>query len=217
MWENMVEPDRPQVTIWRMHIAGCIPKSINTHSEYVIRIALQLQHWLQERASVLRCTYIGCRVIQGLPKLVIQKICCRNFWTRSKKFWSGTFQNLCLVLKFSFKPPDGLPLLQKDVTSYFNSTVVAWIGRGGKIAWPPRSLDLTPLDFSVWEYVKNNDFAPTLPASLEERRAQITEAVATRYAEKIHRIWDEIAYRWDICRLTRGKHIEHIWIAVDKT
>ena len=26
---------------------------------------------------------------------------------------------------------------------------VDWIGRGGTIAWPPRSPDLTPLDFSV--------------------------------------------------------------------
>jgi hypothetical protein len=28
-----------------------------------------------------------------------------------------------------------------------NRTLVAWIGRGGTIAWPPRSPDLTPLNF----------------------------------------------------------------------
>jgi hypothetical protein len=31
----MVEPDRPQMTILRMRISGCIPKATNTHSQYV--------------------------------------------------------------------------------------------------------------------------------------------------------------------------------------
>ena len=32
----MVEPDRPQMKVWRMRIACCIPKATNTHLEYVI-------------------------------------------------------------------------------------------------------------------------------------------------------------------------------------
>ena len=39
--------------------------------------------------------------------------------------------------------------------------MVAWIGRSETIAWPPRSPDLTPLDFSVWGYVKDQVFPPT--------------------------------------------------------
>ena len=31
MWKNIVEPDRPQMTIWLMSIAG-IPTATNTHS-----------------------------------------------------------------------------------------------------------------------------------------------------------------------------------------
>ena len=46
MWKNTVEPERPQITIWRMRIACCIPKATNTHSEYVILIAFTLQQWL---------------------------------------------------------------------------------------------------------------------------------------------------------------------------
>ena len=30
-----------------------------------------------------------------------------------------------------------------------------WIGRDGPTPWPPRSPDLTPLDFFLWGYVKN--------------------------------------------------------------
>ena len=36
--KNMVEPDKPQMTIWRMRIACWIPKAIDTHSEFVTLI-----------------------------------------------------------------------------------------------------------------------------------------------------------------------------------
>jgi len=42
MWENIVEPDRSQMTIWLMRNACWIPKATNTHSEYVTLIALPL-------------------------------------------------------------------------------------------------------------------------------------------------------------------------------
>ena len=49
MWENIVEePGRRQMTMWGINIACWIPKSKNTHSEYVILIAFVLQQWLQE-------------------------------------------------------------------------------------------------------------------------------------------------------------------------
>jgi hypothetical protein len=32
MWKNMVEPDGPQMRIWRMHIACWMPKATNTHT-----------------------------------------------------------------------------------------------------------------------------------------------------------------------------------------
>jgi len=36
MWKNPVERDRPQMTIWRMHIACWMFKATNAHSEYVL-------------------------------------------------------------------------------------------------------------------------------------------------------------------------------------
>jgi len=38
MWEDTVEKDRLQTTIWRMHIACCIHKGTNTKSEYVVLV-----------------------------------------------------------------------------------------------------------------------------------------------------------------------------------
>jgi len=49
MWTNIGEPERTQMTIWRMRIACWITKATNTHSEYVIFIAFPVQQWLYER------------------------------------------------------------------------------------------------------------------------------------------------------------------------
>ena len=43
------------MAIWRMRIATWLPKDANAHSEHVILIAFPLQHWLRERATMLRC------------------------------------------------------------------------------------------------------------------------------------------------------------------
>jgi hypothetical protein len=46
--------------------------------------------------------------------------------------------------------------------SYLDETFVHWIGHRGTIEWLPRSVDLTPCDFSLWEIVKNRVYAQIL-------------------------------------------------------
>jgi hypothetical protein len=53
MWKNIVQPARSQMTVWRMHFAGWMPKATGTHSEYVTLQAFSRQLWLCERSSVL--------------------------------------------------------------------------------------------------------------------------------------------------------------------
>ena len=50
------------MTIWRIRIACWITKATNKQTVCVILIAFPLQQWLQERASILRYTYIDCLV-----------------------------------------------------------------------------------------------------------------------------------------------------------
>jgi hypothetical protein len=60
MQKNIVEPDRPQMTIRRMRIVCWIPLATNKLSGYVILGAFPLQQWLHEGASMLRYTYTAC-------------------------------------------------------------------------------------------------------------------------------------------------------------
>jgi hypothetical protein len=67
MWKYFVErEDRPQKTIWRMCVAGWIPKAKYIHSEYVIVIAFPVQQRLHEHVSMLSYTYIACLVQNSL-------------------------------------------------------------------------------------------------------------------------------------------------------
>ena len=68
--------------------------------------------------------------------------------------------------------------------------------------WPPNSPDLTPCDFFLWGFV----FVPPLPLNLDD----LKQAVASVDADMLQRVWDELDYRMDVCRVTGGGHIEHL-------
>jgi hypothetical protein len=53
-----------------MRFACWITKATDTHSEYVILLALPRQQWLHERASMLRHTYIACLVYVRLNFII---------------------------------------------------------------------------------------------------------------------------------------------------
>jgi hypothetical protein len=60
-WEKIiVEPGRPQMTIWRRRIACWKHKATDTHPEYVALIDFSLQQWLDKRASLLQVHCLSC-------------------------------------------------------------------------------------------------------------------------------------------------------------
>ena len=81
-------------------------------------------------------------------------------------------------------------------------------GENHLLPWPPRSPDLTPCDFFLWEFVKDSVYVPPLPMSLKELRDRITHALQTITADMLHRVWDEFYYRVDVCRVNQGARIE---------
>jgi hypothetical protein len=45
---------------------------------------------------------------------------------------------------------------------------------------------------------------------LADLKARIIAAVKTIDAPMLTRVWQELEYRIDVCRVTRGAHIEHL-------
>jgi hypothetical protein len=60
--KNTVQPDTPQISIWRMRFSCWIPKATDTRSEYVILIVFPPQQWSWELASVSSYSYTACLV-----------------------------------------------------------------------------------------------------------------------------------------------------------
>jgi hypothetical protein len=73
----------------------------------------------------------------------------------------------------------------------------------------PRSPDATPCDFFLWGYVKDQVHVPPLPASIPEMKVQIRTAIETT-ADMLQTVWNELDYRVDVCKITKGVHIEHM-------
>jgi hypothetical protein len=45
-------------------------------------------------------------------------------------------------------------------------------------------------------------------SNIDDVKRRITEAVAAVTCGVLRRVWEELDYRFDICRVTRGAHIE---------
>lgn len=84
-----------------------------------------------------------------------------------------------------------------------------WIGRLGPFLWPPRSPDLTPLDFFLWGFLKDKVFR-TIPATIEEMEDRIMEHSLIPDAVMLERVRNSFANRILICMHEDGKQFEHL-------
>jgi len=50
------------------------------------------------------------------------------------------------------------------------------ISRGGDVNWPPRSCDLTPLDFFLWGYLKSQIYT-NKPQTIDALKVNIINAI----------------------------------------
>jgi len=58
--------------------------------------------------------------------------------------------------------------------------------------------------------ISHKVFIPQLPRDLADLKARIIVAVKNIDAPMLTRVWQELEYRIDVCRVTRGSHIEHL-------
>jgi hypothetical protein len=56
--------------------------------------------------------------------------------------------------------------------------------------------------------MKETVFLPPLSANLQDLRNRISAAVALVSRDILTRVWNEMDYRIDVCRITKSEHIE---------
>lgn len=106
---------------------------------------------------------------------------------------------------------DGCPAHTSHIIrNHLNETFPdKWIGKWGPVNYPPRSPDLTVLDYYLWGRIKQIVYQtrPTTKADMEQR---ITQAIQNLTSEEILRATDAFKKRVRICIREHGTHIEHL-------
>jgi hypothetical protein len=77
----------------------------------------------------------------------------------------------------------------------------------GPTPWPPRSPDITPLDFFLWGYVKDKVFS-TPVEYITNLKTRITDAFATITEDALENTWRETGYGLDVLRAIKGARVE---------
>ncbi|XP_003246904.1 uncharacterized protein LOC100570164 [Acyrthosiphon pisum] len=85
-----------------------------------------------------------------------------------------------------FFQQDGAPahnaiVVQEYLQSTFGNR---WMRTYGAVAWPPRSPDLTPLDFFLWGHLKNVVYSIP-PSNVQDLKNKIVNACAELQREQI--------------------------------
>jgi hypothetical protein len=84
-----------------------------------------------------------------------------------------------------------------------------WIGRGGPVAWPPRSPDVTPVDFFLWNQFK--DFIYREPVdTLEELENRLQESISTVKPEMLRNVQNNLLRQAALCIEVGGRQFEHL-------
>jgi hypothetical protein len=112
--------------------------------------------------------------------------------------------------------PQGYFFQQDEAPPHYASTVKAfldqqvpgkWIEGRGPITRPPRSPDLTPLDFFLWGYIKDLVYQ-TKVQDVAKLHRRITAVCETVTPVMLQNTWQDVEYHLNICRATKGTHVE---------
>ncbi|GFX66297.1 DUF4817 domain-containing protein [Trichonephila clavipes] len=83
------------------------------------------------------------------------------------------------------------------------------ISRSGPVNWPPRSCDLTPLDYFLWSYVKSLVYADK-PQTLDHLEDNIRRVIADIRPQMLEKVIENWTSRLDYIRASRGSPMPEI-------
>jgi hypothetical protein len=111
--------------------------------------------------------------------------------------------------RIDFQQDDASPHYLGAVSEYLSTRFpIRWIGRASGVDSMAISFPGSyTLDFFLLGFVKDRVFVPPLPTN-DELRTRISAAVAEVTPEMLRSVWQEIDYRWDVCRITNLSHSE---------
>ena len=115
-----------------------------------------------------------------------------------------------IIRRLCFQQDGAPPHYAAIVRDFLDQEYVnRWIGGGGPITWPPRSPNLTKLDFFLWGYVKELVYHEP-PTTMENMQDRIRVAFQLVNNQMLTKVEDSFVKRLRSCIHQNGQHIEHV-------
>ena len=108
---------------------------------------------------------------------------------------------------------------QQDSTTWHTATKILnllWrkfpdriISHNSAVSWPPRSYDLTPLDYFLWSYVKDQVYTD-ISQSIEDLKTNIRCVIGEIEPQLWKNVIENIEERIDVCKRGRSGYLSDI-------
>lgn len=167
------------------------------HTQYPLKVNV----WL----GVIGTQLVGPFFIEGnLNAISYQRLLENEITPALRNMFGEHFQNIW------FQQDGAPPHYGIDVRAYVNTVFrLRWIGRRGTVEWPARSPDLSPLDYFVWGYLKDNVYK-TKPQNVNELRQRILQECQAIPQVALQNSVNSFYVRLSNCQITGGEQFEHL-------
>ncbi|KAJ4433896.1 hypothetical protein ANN_16209 [Periplaneta americana] len=127
--------------------------------------------------------------------------------------WTELLENIPLNIRerIWFQHDGVPPHFDRRARNHLNATFpYRWIGRGGPVTWPPRSPDLTPLDFFLCGDMKRLVYETPIDTA-EDLVARVVEAahVIRDNVGLFERCRHSIVRRYQLCNAFNERQFKH--------
>ncbi|XP_067005481.2 uncharacterized protein [Anabrus simplex] len=103
-------------------------------------------------------------------------------------------------------PVHRLKAVRKELPSIFPG---GWFGKNESVAWPPRSPDLNPVEFFLWNHLKNVVYKKPYK-SVDDLLDSIKSSIASVTVDMLRRVRENVVRRARLCIQAGGTHFEHL-------
>jgi len=92
---------------------------------------------------------------------------------------------------------------------FCTSDLRAWLSRSSDVNWPPKSCDLTPLDFFLWGYLKSQVYT-NKPQTIDALKVNITNAIQQIQPDLCEKVIENWTAQIRVTKRSRGGHLSDV-------
>lgn len=212
--QNTADQDFYNKVLWSDEATFKSNGNVNRHNMHYWSV--ENPHWMREVDNQRYWTLnTWCGIYNGKiigPHFFDNNLNGENY----NDFLNGQFLELLRAIPANEQ--QNMWFMQDGCPAHFHinvrTTLVAmfgeqWIGRGGPVPWPPRSPDMTVMDYWLWGHLKDRVYR-TAPTTREDMKTRIRRECQQLSEEDVKRAVNNMGRRLQKCQEEEGRQFEHL-------